>query len=177
MKFDYDFKEIGKFNEAAMVALCQIIAQIIGPLGLLEEMTTEQFLMELFQLEEEELDLPFQKLPKEKRVYIQHIYQLFIFLGRGYEMVTKRDQSYNSHLVRGVHKFFFQYAKRKCLVATPTSHDKYPNNRIMYIEKDYIKLLDYSTGIIPKEMVRTWSRVAKQYDFKLSQSKTKLWFK
>ena len=113
----------------------------------------------------------------EKKNYIKHAYQLFLFLGRGYEMVTKRDQSYNTHLVRGVHKFFFQYAKRRSLITTHTDHDKYPNNRIMYVEKDYIKLLDYSSGIIPKEMIRTWMKIAKQYDFKLTQSETKLWFK
>lgn len=177
MQIDYDFKAVSKFNESAMVCLCQIITQTVGPLGLLKEKTSEQFLMEFFQLDEAELDLEFSKLPIEKKNHIKHAYQLFLFLGRGYEMVTKRDQSYNTHLVRGVHKFFFQYAKRRSLITTHTDHDTYPNNRIMYVEKDYIKLLDYSSGIIPKEMIRTWMKIAKQYDFKLTQSETKLWFK
>lgn len=177
MQIDYNFKEVGKFNESAMACLCQIILQTVEPLGLLKEKESEQFLMEFFHLDEKEMDLPFHKLPESKKTYIKHAYQLFIFLGRGYEMVTKRDQSYSSHLVRGVHKFFFQYTKRKHLITTHTDHDKYPNNRIMYVEKDYIKLLDYSSGIIPKEMIRTWIQIAKQYDFRLTQSETKLWFK
>lgn len=177
MQIDYDFKAVSKFNESAMVCLCQIITQTVGTLGLLKEKTSDQFLMEFFQLEESEMDLEFNKLPVKKKDYIKHAYQLFLFLGRGYEMVTKRDQSYSSHLVRGVHKFFFQYAKRQSLITTNTDHDKYPNNRIMYVEKDYIKLLDYSSGIIPREMIRTWMVIAEQYNFKLTKSETKLWFK
>ena len=59
MQIDYDFKAVSKFNESTMVCLCQIITQTVGPLGLLKEKTSEQFLMEFFQLEEEELDMVF----------------------------------------------------------------------------------------------------------------------
>ena len=177
MKIEYDFQEVSKFNESAMVCMCQIIVETVRPLGLLAEKTSEEFLMEFFHLTEKELDLEFDKLSAAKKTYIHHAYQLFVFLGRGYEMVTKRDQSYGSHLVRGIHKFFFQYAKRKHLITLAIDRDKYPNNRIMYVEKDYIKLLDYSSGIIPKEMIRTWMKIAKQYDFQMTQSATKLWFK
>ena len=50
-------------------------------------------------------------------------------------------------------------------------------NKLPVKKKDYIKLLDYSSGIIPKEMIRTWMKIAKQYNFKLTKSETKLWFK
>lgn len=177
MQIDYDFKPANKFNDIALTYLCQVITQTVGELDLLKDRTSEQFLMEFFHLEEHELTRGFNKLPNEKKTYIRHAYQLFIFLGRGYEMSTKRGQSYTSHLIRGVHKFFFQYARRRQLITTQTDHDKYPNNRIMYVEKDYIKLLDYSSGIIPREMIRTWMVIAEQYNFKLTQSQTKLWFK
>ena len=177
MKIEYKFPSVHKFDNITMMYLFTVIEQIVRSLGLLNEIDSSAFLKKLFQLNDAELEMDFEELPKEKKVYIKYTYQLFLFLGRGYENVTKNNQSHSTHLIRGIHKFFFQYSVRRRLILTHTDHDKYPNNRIMYIEKDYIKLLDYPNGIIPKEMIRTWVKVAKEYDFTLTQSATKLWFK
>lgn len=88
MQIDYDFKPANKFNDTALTYLCQVITQTVGELDLLKDRTSEQFLMEFFHLEEHELTRGFNKLPNEKKTYIKHAYQLFIFLGRGYEMWT-----------------------------------------------------------------------------------------
>ena len=52
MKVEYDFQEVSKFNESAMVCMCQIIVETVRPLGLLAEKTSEKFLMEFFHLTE-----------------------------------------------------------------------------------------------------------------------------
>lgn len=177
MKIDYNFPNVSKFNNDTLLYLSSVIGQTARSLGLLNDVDENSFLKEFFQLNDAEFEMDFKELPKEKKAYIKYAYQLFLFLGRGYENVTKNNQSHTTHLVRGIHKFFFQYSVRRRLIMTQTDHDKYPNNRIMYIEKDYIKLLDYPNGIVPREMIRTWIKIAKQYDFTLTQSATKLWFK
>lgn len=177
MKVDYQFKDASKFSHHTFTYLTQVVIETASILELLNDTTQDDFLCKVFNLSPEDLDLNWSRLSVSKRNHIKHVYVLFLFLGRGYENVTKRSQTYNSHLIRGVHKFFFQYSMRRLLIQTHTASDKYPNNRIMYIEKDYIKLLDYSNGLIPKDMLRSWITTAEAWDFKLTQSETKLWFK